>query len=69
MIKYLIYCFLTVYVFPDEYHGLIDFVRHLKVIMKDKTSDFVVIAMGERLFTDDPTTYFAKSKIMKTFIS
>ena len=61
----MIYCFLTVYVFLGDYHGLIDFVRLLKVILKDKTSDYVVIAMDERLFTDDPATYFAKSKIIK----
>ena len=69
VIKYMIYCFLTVYVFLGDYHGLIDFVRLLKVILKDKTSDYVVIAMDERLFTGDPATYFAKSKIIKTLIS
>lgn len=50
-----------IYVFLGDYHGLIDFVRLLKVILKDKTSDYVVIAMDERLFTEDPTTYFVKT--------
>ena len=57
-------CLISVYVFLGDYHGLIDFVRLLRVILKEKTSDYVVIAMDERLFTEDPTTYFVKSKMI-----
>ena len=60
----MILCLISVYVFLGDYHGLIDFVRLLRVILKEKTSDYVVIAMDERLFTEDPTTYFVKSKII-----
>ena len=52
--------------FLGDYHGLIDFVRLLRDILGDKTNDYVVIAMDERLYTEDPTTYIVKSK-KKTF--
>ena len=48
--------------FLGDYHGLIDFVRLLRDILGDKTNDYVVIAMDERLYTEDPTTYIVKSK-------
>lgn len=50
-----------IYVFLGDYHGLIDFVRLLRDILGDKTNDYVVIAMDERLYTEDPTTYIVKT--------
>ena len=55
-------CLISVYTFLGDYRGLIDFVRLLRVIRKEKTSEYVVIAIDERLFTEDPTTHFVKSK-------
>jgi len=53
---------LPVYVFLGDMHGLIDFSRLLKAVQRDMISEFVTIAMDERLYTEDPEAYLLKSK-------
>ncbi|KAH3856246.1 hypothetical protein DPMN_098830 [Dreissena polymorpha] len=49
-----------IYVFLGDHHGLIDFSRLLKAHVEDRISEYVVIAVDERLYTEDPHTYLLK---------
>ncbi|XP_052269891.1 guanylate cyclase 32E-like [Dreissena polymorpha] len=50
-----------IYVFLGDHHGLIDFSRLLKAHVEDRISEYVVIAVYERLYTEDPHSYLLKT--------
>ncbi|XP_052766040.1 guanylate cyclase 32E-like [Mya arenaria] len=50
-----------IYVFLGDHHGLIDFSRLLKAFLEDRISEYVVIAVDERLYTEDPVSYLLKT--------
>jgi len=54
-------CF-TVYIFLGDNHGLIDFCRLLKQVLGERISEYVVISVDERLYTENPASYLVKRK-------
>lgn len=53
----------SVYVFLGDNHGLIDFCRLLKQVLGDKMSEYVVISVDERLYTNNPLAYLVKCNV------
>ncbi|XP_060589036.1 guanylate cyclase 32E-like isoform X3 [Ruditapes philippinarum] len=49
-----------IYVFLGDIHALIDFSRLLKAMLHDSISEYVVIAVDERFYKDDPAEYLIK---------
>ncbi|XP_053400779.1 guanylate cyclase 32E-like [Mercenaria mercenaria] len=49
-----------IYVFLGDIHALIDFNRLLKALLQDTVSEYVVIAVDERFYTEDPEQYLIK---------
>ncbi|KAH3712418.1 hypothetical protein DPMN_072118 [Dreissena polymorpha] len=50
--------------FLGDHHGLIEFTRLLKAHVEDLISEYGVIAVEARLYTEDPHSYRLKSTVV-----